>query len=54
MAENAQKPEDKYSWLKLARSWLDMIAKDKPATTSESESQHEWPKPRDDDSQASH
>jgi hypothetical protein len=51
MAANAVNPDDKASWLRLADSWLQMLPKE--ARTGDG--QHEqWPKPSDEDSQASH
>ena len=49
MAENARNPLDKDAWLKLADSWLQMLPK-----RPEPQAEPEWPKPTDDDSNASH
>jgi hypothetical protein len=51
MAENAVDADDKVSWLKLADAWLQMLPKHGPATNANMPG---WPKPTDEDSQASH
>jgi hypothetical protein len=51
MAENAADADDKVSWLKLADAWLQMLPKHGPATNADMPG---WPKPTDEDSQASH
>jgi hypothetical protein len=51
MAENAVAPDDKASWLKLADAWLQMLPKHASALGA---SLPGWPKPSDEDSQASH
>ncbi len=52
MADNALKPEDKAAWLRLANSWLQMLSPKKSA--SDVSENANWPKPSDEDSQASH
>jgi uncharacterized protein DUF6894 len=51
MAENAADADDKVSWLKLADAWLQMLPKHGPDTNADMPG---WPKPTDEDSQASH
>jgi hypothetical protein len=51
MAETAVNPSDRAAWLKLANSWLQML----PQRAGSGDGQLEgWPKPSDEDSQASH
>jgi hypothetical protein len=51
MAEKAAEADDKMSWLKLADAWLQMLPKHGPNTGADLSG---WPKPTDEDSQASH
>ena len=51
MAESADDVADKVSWLKLADAWLQMLPKHGAATSADMPG---WPKPTDEDSQASH
>jgi hypothetical protein len=51
MAENAESPDDKRSWLNLADAWLQMLPKHEPATSADPSG---WPKPSVEDSKASH
>jgi hypothetical protein len=51
MAEKADDPNDKMSWLKLADAWLQMLPKHEPHPTADSAG---WPKATDEDSKASH
>jgi hypothetical protein len=50
MAEDADDPDDKISWLKLADAWLHMLPKHPTASADLSG----WPKLTDEDSKASH
>ena len=45
MAENADDPDDKMSWLKLADAWLQMLPKHHPSTSPDVS---EWPKPSEE------
>jgi hypothetical protein len=51
MAENAIDAEDKGAWLKLADAWLQMLPRHPPGGAAHIPG---WPKPSDEDSQASH
>jgi hypothetical protein len=51
MAENADDPNDKMSWLKLADAWLQMLPKREPHAGADIAG---WPKATDEDSKASH
>jgi hypothetical protein len=51
MAENADDPNDKVSWLKLADAWLQMLPKHESAASTDIPG---WPKATDEDSKASH
>jgi hypothetical protein len=51
LADQATNPADKVAWLNLANSWLRML----PESIGGRATHHEgWPKPSDEDSQASH
>ena len=45
MAENADDPDDKMSWLKLADAWLQMLPKHHPSTSPDVS---EWPTPSEE------
>ena len=50
MAENADDPDDKVGWLKLAEAWLHML----PTRPTASADIPGWPKATEEDSKASH
>jgi hypothetical protein len=51
MAENADDPDDKMSWLKLADAWLQLLPKHDPAASPDGPG---WPKASDEHSKSSH
>jgi hypothetical protein len=53
MAENSKSDHDRAAWLRIAQQWLRMLRALRGNETPK-EDQSGWPKPRDDDSKASH